>query len=400
MASSVSRRSFLRGSALAASALGLGGAPLLRGSHAAHAQQRPSPPPGSDAEDAVMINANEHPLGPSAGARQAITDIAAKGGRYLGGLQNELVEVYAAQLGVPVDHVMGYAGSTEPLDYTMLAFTSPTASLVTADPTFESGWRAATRNGASVHKLPLRADHSHDVEAMCAKDPKAGVIYICNPNNPTGSVTLRRDLEYALANKPRGGVLVVDEAYIHFSENVVSAVDMVAAGEDVVVLRTFSKLYGMAGIRLGFAVARPELLERLKFYSVNSLPVTAAAAGLASLRDPELVPKRRRETARIRTDVMGWLAAKGYSCTASESNCFMVDVKRPASGFIVDMAAQRVFVGRAWPIWPNASRITIGTAEEMERFKAAFERVEASATATVQAVPEQTGPWQRFFEVA
>lgn len=347
-----------------------------------------------------MINANEHPLGPSAGARQAIADIAAKGGRYLGGLQNELVKVYAAQLGVPMDHLMGYAGSTEPLDYTMLAFTSPTASLVTADPTFESGWRAATRNGASVHKLPLRADHSHDVEAMCAKDPKAGVIYICNPNNPTGSVTLRHDLEYALAHKPKGSILVVDEAYIHFSESAVSAVDWVAAGKDVVVLRTFSKLYGMAGIRLGFAVARPELLDRLKFYSVNSLPVTAAAAGLASLRDPELVPQRRQETARIRTDVMGWLASKGYSCTASESNCFMVDVKRPASGFIADMAAQRVFVGRAWPIWPNASRITIGTAEEMERFKAAFEQVEAGAAATAQTMPEFAGPWQRFFEVA
>lgn len=400
MASSISRRSFLRDSVLAAGALGLSGAPVLSDAYAARAQQRALPPPGSEAEDAVMINANEYPLGPSAGARQAIADIAAKGGRYLNGLQNELVQVYAAQLGVPVDHMMGYAGSTEPLDYTMLAFTSPTASLVTADPTFESGWRAATRNGAAVHKLSLRADHSHDVEAMCAKDSKAGVIYICNPNNPTGSVTLRHDLEYALANKPKGSVLVVDEAYIHFSESAVSAIDMVAAGEDVVVLRTFSKLYGMAGIRLGFAVARPELLDRLKFYSVNSLPVTAAAAGLASLRDPELVPQRRRETARIRTDVMGWLAAKGYSCTASESNCFMVDVKRPAKDFIADMATHRVFVGRAWPIWPNASRITIGTAEEMERFKAAFQQVESGATATAQTMPEQLGPWRRFFEVA
>lgn len=400
MASSISRRSFLRDSALAASALGLASAPLLSDAYAARAQQRPSPPPGADAEDAVMINANEYPLGPSASARQAITDIASKGGRYLGGLQNELVEVYAAQLGVPVDHLMGYAGSTEPLDYTMLAFTSPTASLVTADPTFESGWRAATRNGAAVHKLPLRKDHSHDVEAMCAKDANAGVVYICNPNNPTGSVTLRHDLEYALANKPKGSVLVVDEAYIHFSDSAVSAVDMVAAGKDVVVLRTFSKLYGMAGIRLGFAVARPELLERLKFYSVNSLPVTAAAAGLASLRDPELVPQRRLETARIRADVMGWLASKGYSCTASESNCFMVDVKRPAKDFIADMATHRVFVGRAWPIWPNASRITIGTAEEMERFKAAFEQVEAGTTATAQATPGLNGPWQRFFDVA
>jgi len=401
MSSSVSRRSFLRRSAMAAGALGLGGAPLLAASGNALARQRPLPAAGSDAADAVLINANEYPLGPSAAALAAIADIASKGGRYLKALQNELVEVQAAQLGVPADHLMGYAGSTEPLDYAMLAFTSPSASLVTADPTFESGWRAAARNGATVHKLPLRADHSHDVEAMCGKDARAGVIYICNPNNPTGSVTLRHDLEYALAHKPSGSVLVVDEAYIHFSDSAVSAIDMVADGEDVVVLRTFSKLYGMAGIRLGFAAARPDLLERLKFYSVNSLPVTAAAAGLACLRDPDLVPQRRRETARVREEVIGWLSARGYSCTASEANCFMVDVKRPAGGFIADMAAQKVFVGRAWPVWPNASRITVGTAAEMEKFKAAFAQVEAGARASAASAPAGPhGPWARFFEVA
>ncbi|MCF5933878.1 pyridoxal phosphate-dependent aminotransferase, partial [Xanthomonas perforans] len=258
---------------------------------------------------------------------------------------------------------------------TMLAFTSPSAALVTADPTYESGWRAATRNGARLIKVPLRKDFSHDVQAMCAADANAGVIYICNPNNPTGSVTARKDLDYALAHKPKGSVLVVDEAYIHFAQNTRSMVDMVAAGEDVVVLRTFSKLYGMAGIRLGYAAARPDLLAKLKFYSVNSLPVTAAAAGLASLRDPALVPQRRARTAATRTDVMEFLARQGYACTASESNCFMVDVKRPAAGFKDDMATHGVFIGRSWPVWPTWSRITVGTDAEMARFKQAFVQV-------------------------
>lgn len=118
-----------------------------------------------------------------------------------------------------MNHLVAYAGSTEPLDYTMLAFTSPSAALVTADSTYESGWRAATRNGAKLIKVALRKDFSHDVQAMCAADANPGVIYICNPDNPTGSVTARKELDYALAHKPKGSVLVVDEASIHFAHS-------------------------------------------------------------------------------------------------------------------------------------------------------------------------------------
>ncbi|QNH11472.1 pyridoxal phosphate-dependent aminotransferase [Xanthomonas sp. SI] len=364
-----SRRTFLKDSALVAAA-GFG-APWL-------AQAVPTAAQAANAELApVLINANEYPGGPSPAAQRAIAAIASSGGRYLGELQLELLQTLADQLGVGIDHLMAYAGSTEPLDYTMLAFTSPSASLVTADPTFESGWRAAARNGAKVIKVPLRKDDAHDVQAMCAADANAGVLYICNPNNPTGSVTARKDLDYALAHKPKGSVLVVDEAYLHFSDSASSMVDRVAAGDDVIVLRTFSKLYGMAGIRLGYAVARPELLAKLKFYSVNSLPVTAVAAGLASLRDPALVPQRRALNSAIRNDVVRWLGAQGHACTASESNCFMVDVKRPAQEFMDAMATYGVFVGRSWALWPNRSRITIGTAAEMARFKRAFAQVAA-----------------------
>uniref|UniRef100_UPI0004CFB18D aminotransferase class I/II-fold pyridoxal phosphate-dependent enzyme n=1 Tax=Xanthomonas maliensis TaxID=1321368 RepID=UPI0004CFB18D len=265
----LSRRRFLRDSAWLAGATGVGAAlPSL----AVAAERTAALPPPS-----VMIDSNEFPDGPCPAAIAAIAKIVPQGGRYLGELQQELMRALATELTLPVDHLMAYAGSTEPLDYTMLAFTSPTAALVTADPTYESGWRAAGRNGAKLIKVPLRADFSHDVQAMCRADANAGVIYICNPNNPTGSVTARKDLDYALAHKPKGSILVVDEAYIHFARSTQSVVDMVAAGEDVVVLRTFSKLYGMAGIRLGYAAARPDLLAKLKFYSVNSLPVTAGA---------------------------------------------------------------------------------------------------------------------------
>lgn len=399
MHTALSRRRFLRDSALFAGAAG-GALPLL-----ASAAERSAAiaPAAAGAMAPVMIGSNEFPDGPCAAAIKAITQIAPQGGRYLRELQMELMTTLAAELKLPVNHLMAYAGSTEPLDYTMLAFTSPSAALVSADPTYESGWRAASRNGAKLVKVPLRKDFSHDVQAMCAADANAGVIYICNPNNPTGSVTARKDLDYALAHKPKDSILVVDEAYIHFAQSTRSVVDMEAAGEDVVVLRTFSKLYGMAGIRLGYAAARPDLLAKLMFYSVNSLPVTAAAAGLASLRDATLVPQRRARTAATRADVIDFLTKQGYACTASESNCFMVDVKQPAAGFKDAMATFGVFIGRSWPVWPTWSRITVGTPEEMARFKQAFVQVMAGkrgplplpdATASVQT------PMDAFFRYA
>ncbi len=177
-----------------------------------------------------MVGCNEHPDRPCPATIRAITQIAPQGGRYLRDVQLEPMTTPAAELRLPLDHLMAHAGSTEPLDYTMLAFASPGASLATADPIYESGWRAATRNGAKLIKVPLRKDFSHDVQAMCSADAHAGVIYICNPNNPTGSATARKDLDYALAHKPKGSVLMVDEAYIHFAQNTRSRVDMVAAG--------------------------------------------------------------------------------------------------------------------------------------------------------------------------
>ena len=386
MKSSLSRRSFLRDSVLVAGAAGIGMPALARADAAPPALAAAGMP-------LVQIGANEYPDGPSAAALKAIVEIAPQGGRYLFESQLELLGELSRQLGVGMNHMMPYAGSTEPLDYAMLAFTSPQKPLVTADPTFESGWRAAERNGARVIKVPLRKDWSHDVQAMCAADAQAGVIYICNPNNPTGSVTSRQDIEYALAHKPAGSVLLVDEAYIHFSDSAASVVDMVAAGEDVVVLRTFSKLYGMAGIRLGYAVARPDLLDKLKHYSINSLPVTAVAAGLASLRDPQLVPARRARNTALREDVVAWLTDRGYSCSASESNCFMLDVKRPAQEFIDAMATYGVMVGRSWPGFPTQSRITIGTPDDMARFKQAFALVEAGKPGPLP-VPKR----QRFAE--
>ena len=320
----------------------------------------------------VMINANENPLGPCPEALAAIGASAKTGGRYdADGEQDKLTALAAQQLGLPVDHVAVYAGSSEPLHYSVLAFTSPSAPYVTADPSYEAGAWAAKAAGAPIRNVPLTAAHAHDVKAMVAAAPNAGLIYICNPNNPTGTMTSREDILWAEQHKPKGSVLLVDEAYTHFTD-APSVVDLVAQGKDVIVLRTFSKIYGMAGIRMGFALARPDLLLKLQTYGMNSLPITAVSAAYVSLQQPDLIAGRRKINADVRGETFSWLDANGWKHTAGASNCFMIDTGVPAKKVIDAMQARNVYIGRVWPAWPTHVRITVGTAEEMAQFRTAF----------------------------
>lgn len=364
--SSFSRRSFLQASAAASAAVALRVVtePVL-----AFAAM-PAHPPG-----AVYINANENPLGPCAAAREAVRAMADQGGRYLFPSTAAFEKQFAEGLGVSAEQVAIYAGSSEPLNYAVAAFCSPRASYVTADPGYEAGMHASGDVGARVVKVPLTKTYAHDVKAMLAAAPDAGVFYVCTPNNPTGTLTSHSDIEYLVANKPKSAIVLVDEAYIHFSD-AVSAIDLVQVGKDVIVLRTFSKLYGMAGLRCGFAIARPDLIERLHQYGGwNASPVTAVAAAAASLREPNLVAERKRTNEQVRAATFEWLDRNGYSYIPSVSNCFLLDTKRPAKEVIAAMAQREVIIGRAWPAMPTHARITVGTSDEMERFQQAFQAV-------------------------
>jgi len=187
----------------------------------------------------------------------------------------------------------------------------------------------------------------------------------------------------------------VDEAYIHFSDGT-SALDLVKADKDVVVLRTFSKVYGMAGMRCGFALGRPDLLARLDAWGGwNSMPITAVVAATASLKDAQLVPQRKRLNAAVREATFEWLNRNAYAYIPSQSNCFMLDTKRQAKDVIDAMAAQNVFIGRIWPVMPTWVRITVGTGPEMERFQSAFQRVMAGASAA-RVAPAPPGLAEHF----
>lgn len=360
-----SRRTFLQASS-AAFAVQMLSEPLL----AQIARGQVSFPAG-----AVRINANENPLGPSAAAREAVIAITPESGRYHFYLTEELVKTFASQQDLKTENILAFPGSTPGLYYTVAAFTSPKAAFVTAEPGYEAGAVAAKGVGARVVNVPLTTAWAHDVKAMLAAAPDAGVFYICNPNNPTGTVTSREDIEYLVANKPKGSVVMVDEAYIHFSDSP-SCIDMVKAGKDVVVLRTFSKIYGMAGLRCGFAIARPDLQKKIDAWGgSNPMPVTANAAAIASLKDAGLVAERKATNTKVREATFAWLDKGGYTYSPSVSNCFMLKAGKPAKDVIAAMAHEKVFIGRPWPSMPDWVRITVGTQAEMEQFQVAFQNV-------------------------
>jgi histidinol-phosphate aminotransferase len=226
-----------------------------------------------------------------------------------------------------------------------------------------------------VVKVPLTKTYAHDVKAMLAAGPDAGVFYICSPNNPSGTLTSHPDVEYLVEKKPKGSIVVVDEAYLHFCD-APSVVDLVKADKDVIVLRTFSKIYGLAGLRCGFAIARPDLLAALHDKGGwNFMPITAVAAAGASLKDPRLVPERRNINTGIRESTFQWLDSNGYKYIPSQANFFLVDTRRPAKEAVEAMAAQNVIIGRSWPILPTYARVTVGTRPEMEHFQEAFKSV-------------------------
>jgi histidinol-phosphate aminotransferase len=363
--SGFSRRSFLQWSA-AAAAVPFVTEPMLAAAAAAH---RPYTP------DAVMIDSNENPLGPGQAARNAVAAIIPLSGRYCDNLTDDLVHAFAQQEGLNPDYIHVFPGSTPGLHFGVVAFTSPQRSYVTADPGYEAGMYAAERSKARAVKVPLTSTYAHDVRAMVAAAPDAGLFYVCSPNNPTGTLTPHADVEYLVENKPKGSVVMVDEAYIHFCD-APSVIDLVKADKDVILLRTFSKAYGMAGLRCGLAVARPDLLKQVTDAAGwNFMPITAVVAGSASLKDSALIPERKRINATVRQATFEWLDRNGYSYIRSESNCFLLDTKRPGKQVIDAMAQQKVFIGRIWPVMPTWVRITVGTHEEMEQFQAALQKI-------------------------
>ena len=328
--------------------------------------------------DVVRITSNENPMGPSKEGLEAMAKVAPLAWRYTPvGDNTELMELLARTENVKQEYVLSYPGSGTPLANLVPAFTSPTRAWVMAQPGYGSG--ASKDVGNKVVHVPLRKDYTHDVEAMIRMAPTAGAYYVCNPNNPTGTLTPRKDIEYLLAHKPKDAIVVIDEAYIHFSGRDNMSTDLVRQDKDVVVLRTFSKLYGMAGMRAGAAFGRPDLLARLaKFGRTANLAIPTMACAAASLKvEAALIAERMAINKRNRDLAFEQIAKLGAAAIPSEANFFMLSVKGMTGPEISKaMAAKKIMLaGNRWPEWPAHVRVTVGTSEEMQKFNAALAQV-------------------------
>ena len=363
------------------SAIGaMAAAPLMQG--LAEAQSRgelvAGPPRTADTmlaslTDGVFINANESPLGPCTAAKAALDRVPGLAGRYGMSFVGDFEKLYAAQNGLQPEHVKAHPGSFVPLRTAALAFASDTRPMAYCTPTFDSGFFGAGGQPiVKVIKVPVDARRRVDVRAMLAAAPNAGAFYICNPNNPTGLVTSYADIQWLLANKPKDAKIVIDEAYIHFSSTARSGFDLVREGQDVIVLRTFSKIYGLAGLRCGVAVARKDILDRMLGYGDNVMPMPALVAAEASLMDPNLVPARKAYNDRAREDLYAWFRARKLDYIPSEANFTMVRVGRPGAAVMKALADKRVFVSGGRGVGEDWVRVSFGAPAEMDAFKTAL----------------------------
>jgi len=328
----------------------------------------------------VRIGANECWTGPLEPGQKAAAAIIASGNRYSPhDERSDFINAVMKVEGVPFDHVAPWPGSSDPLSRAVVTFCSPTRGLVTADPTFELAGRTAEWLKVPVKRVPLKTDFTHDVKAMLAADPNAGLYYVCTPNNPTGTITPLADIAWLIANKPEGSIVLVDEAYTHFA-GVPVASPMVIAGKDVIVMRTFSKIFGMAGMRMGYTMARPDIIARMMRYDggmqSGALPLPSLACGTASVTAIPLITARRLQMQDARGVALDHLKMRKLTVLPTDANMFMVDWKtRPAAAMQAAFRTQSVEIGRSWPIWPTVSRVTVGSMDEMKAFCTALDKV-------------------------
>lgn len=329
---------------------------------------------GELARDMVWLNANENPDGPGPKAIEAMREVLPHSWRYH---YQEFGDFYAAVArseGLDREQVLVGAGSSEILHAAIDVFTAPDRPLITMWPTFEAPEGITRALGRPVVRVPLTERYAADVKRMAAEASKSGggLIYLCNPNNPTGAITPKTDVEWLIANLPANTVVLIDEAYIHFgdSPDLATALPYVRHGKDVIVARTFSKIYGMAGLRVGFGCAKPEFIRRMEPFRDNVISIVSARAARAALEEAStLVPERRARVARLRDELCAWLRQHGFGFIESQANFVMIDVGRDVRDVLPAMYRKGVAPGRPFPPLDHMLRVSIGTAGEMEKFR-------------------------------
>jgi histidinol-phosphate aminotransferase len=335
---------------------------------------------GNLPKDMAWLNANENPAGPPRSAIEAMTNVLPHAWRYHYQEYGAFYAAVARSEELNPEQVLVGAGSSEVLHAAVDAFTSPARPLIAATPTYEGPIDVARALGHNVIRVPLTGAYSADVRKLAAEARQAGggLIYLCNPNNPTASITSKADIAWLVANLPPDTVALIDEAYIHFADTpeIESALGYVRQGKNVVVTRTFSKIYGMAGLRAGFACAPPELISRMAPFRNNVISIVAVRAVLAALEEaPRLLPERKASLGKTRKELCGWLKERNLSYIEPHANFLMIDVSRDVRDFITRMPPMGVAVGRPFPPLDQMLRVSIGTDGDMQKFRDVFWKV-------------------------
>jgi histidinol-phosphate aminotransferase len=389
----VSRRKFMGGLALAAAGLGLRPESELLG--------RMPPPelgPGGHAmspdeyDKMAKLNFNENPYGPPESVRNAMTGALKYANRY-GNPDGGLVEAIAAHHGVTRENVLLGAGSTEILDVADETFLDGGKKVIGVKPTFASVYEFARGVKSDSIELDLLPDHRQDIPALIKATqenrPDIGLVYLCNPNNPTGAIVTKTEVKQLLDGIPGDIPVLIDEAYHHFVESpdYASSIPCVIEGRPVIVARTFSKIVGLAGMRLGYAIAPEALIERMRPRSIASINALVKWAGVAALKDDAARAKVKAMTLELRKKTTAELASLGYEVIPSEANFFMVHIRRPVPSVTGAFRQRGVLVGRPFPPMNDYLRVTVGNADEMGRFLAAFKEILPAGNGAVAAKP-------------
>jgi histidinol-phosphate aminotransferase len=388
---SVSRRSFVGGLAAALGYLGTGpDVDVFAQGPAPGTVPRTRPGANDDWDSFARLSSNENCWGPPESVMKAMNSAWKYSNRY-GYPDGNLVGEIAKHHGVKNENILLGAGSGEILNVVGTTFLLGGKKVLGVEPTYSSVYQHATGIKATAIKLPLGKDYRQDIAATikAANDraSEIGLVYLCNPNNPTGLVVTKDEVKQLLDGIPKGMPVLIDEAYHHFVDDprYATSVPYVLEGRPVVIARTFSKIAALAGMRLGYAVASEEFVQRMRPYSVGSINALVKWGGVASLKDTASQAEVKRKTIELRRKTASELEAYGYSVIPSETNFFMVSIAREIQPVIDEFRQKKVMVGRPFPPMTTHMRVSVGTAEEMDRFMKAFKEIFPAKTRTTAA---------------
>ncbi len=370
----MNRREWIRrGSAL--SALTLLGSKAVASSLSEYeiAQFNPRP-----LADPIRLSSNENPFGPSAKVRKAMTKGFDLGCRYPGSFARELHQMIAEKEGVTTDHIVVVGGSTEGLKITGLTYANNGGEIIAAKPTFLAMMSYAKQWGASINWVPVDKNLMHDVDEMEKRiSSKTKLIFLCNPNNPTSTLLPKEKLVDFCSTAAKNTMVFSDEAYYDFIEekNYPSMVSLVKEGENVIVSRTFSKVYGLAGLRIGYLIAKPEIASEIRKNRVAYTNIIAVKAAEEAMKDQEFYQFSLKKVKEGRDLMYSAMDDLSLEYIRSNTNFIFFKTGRDIKTFQKQMLEQGIRVGRPFPPFTDWCRISLGTIEEVQLFNQGMKKV-------------------------